>query len=184
MLNQPPDCLNANSSRSLMPKSGPRSTAMSASESSGSESARRRAVNAATSGDSPNAPAPLTSIGMFSASRALAYRHDAVALLPGQNEEVAELAPAGIDLGSDVRRDPVRRPAAAHVSESQLCVSVKTPPATTLLLIRIERRESRRVRRRFLRKSRLEHLVGPLAQARHRSEVHRQREYTSHRSGR
>ena len=71
--NQPPDCLKANSSGSLMPNSGPRSTATSVSGSCGSASARSSTVSAATSGDSPKAPAPLTSIGMFSASSAVAY---------------------------------------------------------------------------------------------------------------
>ena len=71
--NQPPDCLNANSSGSLMPKSGPRSTATSATGSCGSASARSSVVSASTSRDSPNAPAPLTSAGMFSASSAAAY---------------------------------------------------------------------------------------------------------------
>ena len=71
-LNQPPACLNANSSGSLRPNSGPRSTATSDNASCGSDSERRRTVSASTSTDWPNAPAPLTSIGTSSASSAAA----------------------------------------------------------------------------------------------------------------
>ena len=46
---------------------------MSDSASCGSASARSRTVSALTSADSPKAPAPLTSTGIFSDSSASAY---------------------------------------------------------------------------------------------------------------
>ena len=70
MLNQPPACLNANSSRSLTPNSGPRSTPTSDTLSCGSLNARSNSASALTSRDSAKAPAPLTSIGICSASSA------------------------------------------------------------------------------------------------------------------
>ena len=101
-----------------------------------------------TSTDSPKAPAPLTSTGMFSDSSASAYGAIRLRLLPGENEEVTELATAGIDFRSNVGRDPFGIPlekllAIAVVSHSEDAPREAVAPAC------IERCEARRVRSRL-----------------------------------
>ena len=90
----------------------------------GSASARNSSASASTSRDSPNAPAPLTSIGMFNASSACTYGSRAP--LPGEDQKVAVGAAAGVDLGPDEPRDVFcfgsRNLAALDILSDRQCV--------------------------------------------------------------
>ena len=171
-LNQPPDCLNANSSGSLMPKSGPRSTATSESGSCGigqrAQQLRER-LDLARFAKRAGAAHLGRDVQRFERG---GVRSDAVALLPRQDQEIAELPPAGIDLRTDVGRNPCR----IHRRKLRRFVAVVRQrahlAANGLLRLRIERRKPGRVHGRLLRKARLENVVRPRAQLGSRPEVH------------
>ena len=121
-------------------------------------------------GDSPKAPAPLTSTGMFSDFSALGVWGDPVSLFSGENQEVTEPAAAGIDFRSNIGRDLfgilfLERFAVAVVRES------KNAAGCGVAIARIERREARGMHCRLRRKPRLKDLVGPIAQLRRRAKV-------------
>ena len=89
-------------------------------------------------------------------------RPDPVFLLPGENQEVAELAPACIDFGSDEARDLL----SVFSLDVTLIARVRQRTdvsADLLVRIGIERGEPRGVHGRFRRKSSLKDLVRPLA---------------------
>ena len=105
MLNQPPPCLNANSSGSLTPNSG--------AAQDGDQ--RQRILRI---GERAQQHRQGLDLGRLAKGACAAHLdrdvqrlegtgigREAVALLPGENQEVAELPSSGIDFRSDVGRD-------------------------------------------------------------------------------
>ena len=105
-------------------------------------------------------------------------RRDPVFLLPGEDQEVAELATAGIDLGPDVAGD-LRRVLSLDVALVARVRQREDVSGDLLVRIGIERSEPRGVHGRLRRKSRLKDLVRPVAQLGRRAEVERQRQHAA-----
>ena len=119
---------------------------------------------------------------MFSASSACAYGRDAVALLAGEDQEVAELCGGRRRPRSGCSARSCRRPRSRTSLLSHVCVSVKTPPEVLPFVDAASSAANRgECAVGSAGKPRREDVVRPVAQRRHRPEVHRQRQHAADR---
>ena len=134
-LNQPPACLNANSSRSLTPKNGPRSTPTSDTLSCGSLSARSNSASALTSARLGEGAGAADLHRDLQCLERLDVRKEPVLPLAREDEEIAVLRrPASTSDRMNLAMRSASAVATSSLSTSSAIVKVQTPEACATVL--------------------------------------------------